>query len=349
MSGPGSGSHSRLAALLDALASAPIQIFVYGTSDQLIDLPSRENVTLRPILRPNRALRRSMTSFTARVIARSDALDVLHFETLPVPRIRVQKTILSIHHLPTTSVHVSKTRLARLKALFRLGTLKRATHHLNGIVTLTAWSRQEILQVLGLAPEEVYAVPFSQMSGEMLPPRDLKQNSSKYVLILGHIEKRKNIETLIRAAAHPNWPQDVSLVVAGRDHGERRSLERLARNLGVGVCFKGPVGPEEKEILLSNAICLAMPSMLEGFGIPVAEAVNRGTPALVSDKGALPEVVGTMNGVIQAFDIAGWARKIHQLEFDLNIREDLLAEERRHLSKYSPELARNAYLQCLHK
>lgn len=122
---------------------------------------------------------------------------------------------------------------------------------------------------------------------------------SPFLLSLGTLEPRKNTATLIRAfatyrAAHPT---DVSLVVAGGGGwlGQREALEALVQELGLTdhVQFTGFVADEHLPALLNLAEALAYPSLYEGFGLPVLEALACGLPVVTARNSSLPEAGGT--------------------------------------------------------
>jgi len=114
-----------------------------------------------------------------------------------------------------------------------------------------------------------------------------------YVLFLGRLHREKSPDHLLRAVASlgPEWSGHVAFV--GPDGGERTSLERLARSLGLGdrVVFMGEVDEATKRDLLSGALCLVLPSFYEAQGIVIAEAWAQGRPVIASRVGGVPYLV----------------------------------------------------------
>lgn len=138
-----------------------------------------------------------------------------------------------------------------------------------------------------------------------------------FVLFLGTIEPRKNLLHAFRAfrAFLESRPEQASLVrfmVAGKKGWHTREIEeeavavnqawRKEESNGV-IQFLGPVTEEEKWHLLARASCLFYPSWDEGFGLPLLEAMAVGTPAIVSNRGALPEVGGDAAVYVDPEDI----------------------------------------------
>ena len=117
-----------------------------------------------------------------------------------------------------------------------------------------------------------------------------------YILFLGSLEPRKNIgalldayEALTRGTRHV--PRLVLAGGASPDAGPW--LARIARDpLNHHVVYKGYVADDEREALYAGARALVLPSLDEGFGLPVLEAMSAGVPVIASNRGSLPEVVG---------------------------------------------------------
>ena len=122
------------------------------------------------------------------------------------------------------------------------------------------------------------------------PPRNDDKIPKKYILFVGSIQPRKNLEGLMRA-----WQQvkdkfkDTWLVVAG---GSERVFRPVKFPSDERVRFLNYVSDEELPALYANAELFVLPSFDEGFGLPALEAMACGTPVIVSNGGALPEVVG---------------------------------------------------------
>jgi glycosyltransferase involved in cell wall biosynthesis len=122
----------------------------------------------------------------------------------------------------------------------------------------------------------------------------LRIENSKYLLFVGTLEPRKNLVALLRALAR--LPAEVRLVVAGAaGWGEGEAGPgRIAAELGVRdrVTLAGRVSDAELDALYRAACAFVMPSLSEGFGLPVLEAMARGTPVVCSRAGSLTEIAG---------------------------------------------------------
>lgn len=117
------------------------------------------------------------------------------------------------------------------------------------------------------------------------------KNNSSYVLTVGSLSPRKNLETLFKAwkIVHKK-NKDVKLVVVGITRKVFR--ERGYDSIPEGVIFKGFVNDSELKMLYANAQLFVFPSLYEGFGLPLLEAMAAGIPVVASDCTAIPEVVG---------------------------------------------------------
>jgi glycosyltransferase involved in cell wall biosynthesis len=138
-----------------------------------------------------------------------------------------------------------------------------------------------------------------------------------YVLFFGTLEARKNVGGLLDAyerleARRRDLPR---LVLAGQATDAARAwLERIARPpLNRLVKHLGYVDPAKRRALYEEAICLVQPSFEEGFGIPVLEAMTAGLPVVVTDRGALPEVVAGAGPIVSADDPDQLAAAIEKL------------------------------------
>lgn len=182
---------------------------------------------------------------------------------------------------------------------FLPGTLRRAA----AVVTVSEFSRGEIIKYFGVPRGKIHIVPNAaderfhpvEDAAEMAQLRDRYGLPEKFVLNLGVIHPRKNVNGLIRAyTALPEAVREqYGLVITGR-HGWGEALPAtLTGSVGPGsVCFTGYVPDEDLPALYSAATAFAYPSLYEGFGIPPLEAMACGTPVVASNVASLPDVVG---------------------------------------------------------
>ena len=135
-----------------------------------------------------------------------------------------------------------------------------------------------------------------------------------YVLALGRLEPRKNLPVLVRAL--PGVP-GVRLVLAGPDGPGRTALDEELAALSPAdrarVLLLGPVDEAVKRVLIEQALALAYPSLYEGFGFPVLEAMALGTPVLAADLPALREVAGGCALLVDPLDARAVAEGLQQL------------------------------------
>lgn len=167
-------------------------------------------------------------------------------------------------------------------------------------------------------------------------------------LFVGTLEPRKNLERLLAAyTAFRQQRQQMAracpeLVLAGgrgwRDGRLRRQL--AAAVAAGGVVLKGYCGPDELWRQYGLARALLMPSLHEGFGFPILEAMAAGTPVMTSKRGAMAEVAGDAALLVDPLDVADMANGMRRLVDDLDLWRDLASRGRQNLARWSwPETA----------
>lgn len=232
-------------------------------------------------------------------------IDLLHSPYWTNPLWCPWPTVVTVHDV-IQLVLPEYTMLARQRVYFGLVTraLRRATE----IITVSECSRQDLVRTVGVPIQRVHVVE-NAISESLAPVTDATALAAlrakyglgeRFVLYLGANDLRKNLDRLIRAyAALPAPLRDAhQLVIAGRqwptDHPLYPDPKRVVQELGLGerVVFTGGIPEEEKAPLLSAATVFAFPSLYEGFGLPVLEAMACGTPVLTANTSSLLEVVG---------------------------------------------------------
>lgn len=185
------------------------------------------------------------------------------------------------------------------------------------LMTDSEFSRDEIVRYLRYDRRRIAVVPLAAddrfFPGE---PRTLPENvRTPYVLYVGTQEPRKNFTTLFRAWERVPEKARMQLVVV--------SLEALPQPRE-GLVRLGPLGFETLRNLYRGALCVAVPSTYEGFGLPALEAMACGAPAIVSRAASLPEVCGdAVLYVDDPLDVTQWTGALQRMRDDENVRDDL--------------------------
>jgi glycosyltransferase involved in cell wall biosynthesis len=152
-----------------------------------------------------------------------------------------------------------------------------------------------------------------------------------FILAIGTIERRKNLPHLIRAfaaATHDSTFDDVLLVIAGGDGDDRGAvdlaLDALPSTLRQRVVLLGRVTESVRGWLLRHARALAYPSLDEGFGFPLLDAMQAGIPIVATRVGSIPEVAGDAAVLVQLDDEAQLASALISAVVDEQVRRTLL-------------------------
>lgn len=151
-----------------------------------------------------------------------------------------------------------------------------------------------------------------------------------YLVSVCRAYAHKNLAGLLRALARlrSGGHRDVQLVLVGDRYRTGHELDRLAAELGLGgsAVFTGYVGNDELSDLYSGAAVFAFPSLAEGFGLPVLEAMACGAPVVSSDATSLPEVVGQAGVLADARDPDAFAGALARVLDDDALRAELRAK-----------------------
>ena len=176
----------------------------------------------------------------------------------------------------------------------------------------------------------------------------------RYLLFVGTLQPRKNIARLAQAFAMylaRSGDPDLSLVLAGqrgwRFAPERDLWSHLPKTAHERVRLLGYVADSDVAALYSGALAFVFPSLYEGFGFPVLEAMQCGTPVLCADTSSLPEVAGDAALLVNPLDVAQIADGIQRLMTDAALRCALIARGRAHAATFTWRRAAQQTFQAL--
>jgi glycosyltransferase involved in cell wall biosynthesis len=253
--------------------------------------------------------------------ARKEDAQIVHSLASIAPVYAGARAVVTLHDV-TFLVRPTFGRLTT----WGMGVLvKAAARRADGLITGTAAAREEICAVLGVDPARFTVVHHGHEPGRAVtasgaePIRERYElGSSRVVLCVAAKRPHKNQELLIRAAR--TLDPDIVIVLAGHAEPYELELRALARELGVDgrIRFVGYVSDEDLEGLWGVADCAAFPTLGEGFGIPVIEALAHGVPVAVSDIPVLREVGGDLPHFFDPHDPLDGARAIQEALRDAN-------------------------------
>ena len=208
---------------------------------------------------------------------------------------------------------------------------RRAAAQSDWIISVSEFTAKQVSGLLGFDRRRIRVVPH----GIHLPPSSKENARTKTVLFVGALQVRKNVARLIEA--FEALPRDWKLVLAGAPsgYGAEPILQRIAESSARDrIVVAGYVSPEELQRLYGEAAIFAFPSLDEGFGIPVLEAMGHGIPVLTSNGSALAEVAGDAALMVDPERTEEIAEGLQRLAWDEDLREALSIKGRARAHEY---------------
>jgi glycosyltransferase involved in cell wall biosynthesis len=253
--------------------------------------------------RPPQPVHRLFTQVDARWLRpfaqRCAGSDLVHYPYHNLPdnwQIGRQKLVVTVHGAAAVEEPVWGVDTGRAETIRQR--LAAAGDRLIHIITVSAWAGQEIARQFDLDPAWItpihhgidhrlfYPKPTDEAATEKIP----------YILHVGPCSPRKNVATLVDAVAllRHRYKQPHRLILVGRDDGDRRAMLARCAKLWIADAVQaiGVVDDARLADLYRGAACFVFPSLYEGFGLPVIEAMACGTPVITAAVTALPEVAG---------------------------------------------------------
>jgi len=233
-----------------------------------------------------------------------DGVDLLHFPANAAPACCPVPYVVTIHDL--IPLKIAEELPPRARRRFQRG-IARAVRRAVHIITPSRATRDDLCADFRVAPERITVIPWAPdraIGGDGARRDPLAQEALRtryqlerpWLLNFSGGGHRKNATALLRAFAQlaPQWRQQYQLVLVGCESSRRAALEALATELGIAADCRvlGFVSHEDLPGLLRGARGLLMPSLYEGFGLPILDAFACGVPVLTSDRSSMPEVAG---------------------------------------------------------
>lgn len=259
---------------------------------------------------------------------------------------------------PRRVVNIYDLAPMRLAALYGQRQRRLAEARLAGlgpgdwVITTSDASRADLVELAGVDPARVFVVPLAADARLFSPDPDpgsaaavrarLGIGSAPYLLLIHASDPRKNGDAAIRAcarAAREGAARGLTLVIAGAPPSEPHLQSALAEaaRAGVRVILAGYVSDDELAVLFGGAVAFLYPSLYEGFGLPLLEAMQRGTPVIAGRASSIPEVVGDAGLLVDLGDPDALPDAVARLWSDDALRARLSIRSRRRAATFSWE------------
>ena len=316
--------------LIRALDTLRDGLRVYTSSPQALGRLRARILPATPLARPERGLRghfmRLIWVQTAlRVRARAAGIEALlnmvpeAILGSPIPQVTVVHDLLPLFF---------PAEYPRQQYYFR-SLVPRVLRSSRVLVADSESTRRDITQSYGMAPDKVRVVypgydpdTYSANGSD----RPLPSVEGSYLLYVGNLLPHKNLLSLLDALAILRRRYRARLIIRGDGQpAYARAVRERVETLGLGdlVSFQGYTAEGALRDLYAGAVCLVLPSLREGFGLPVLEAMACGTPVITSSSSSLPEVGGDAALRVDPHDAIDLADAMYRVLTDAHLREDL--------------------------
>lgn len=267
-----------------------------------------------------------------------DRVDVWHLGEFHLPTVTATPVVATVHDLTTLTHpdhHLLINRVVHRRRLRWIG------RHALRVIAVSRSTKRDLEAAIAIDPERV-SVVYEARGHPLSPPEQALSEGvdtlrrrygirRPYVLTVGTLEPRKNQERLIRAfESLPASAGELDLVLVGGKGWRAGSVLRAieASPARTRIHRLGSVSEGALSTLYANALVLAYPSLYEGFGLPVLEAMARGTPVLTSNVSSLPEVAGDAALLVDPGSVDSIRSGLERLVDDPHLRERLIASGR---------------------
>lgn len=261
-------------------------------------------------------------------------IDVFHGLSFVTPLVKTCRQVVTVHDM---TFFLFPQYHGFIKRHYFRSLIPRCVRRADQVIADSESTKADIVRILGAEAEKI-KVAYLGTDERFRPGKDaatssrLRANyglSRKVILFVGLIEPRKNLETLIRAYAMlAGAARDSCLVLAGPLGWGYQAVFQAVSECGVKdrVIFPGFVPEEELPGLYNLADVFVYPSLYEGFGLPVLEAMACGVPVITSNVSSMPEIAGGAALLVEPSDARGLACAIGRVLADQELRQRMSRE-----------------------
>ncbi|MDO8657817.1 MAG: glycosyltransferase family 1 protein [Candidatus Levybacteria bacterium] len=327
---------------------------IYLPESPTVDLPKESATWHYKIVRPRKMW--TLIGLSLEFLLRHSKPDVFLSPTHYLPIFAPSRSVISI-------LDVSYLRFPELFQKSDLNQLTKWTKYsvkkARCILTISQASKDDIMKTYGVQEERVIVTyPGIKLKTQMSKFKTTAQNSNlpkekygidgEYVLFVGTIQPRKNIARLIEAFSKLNKP-DLDLVIIGKKGWKFEEILAAPKKFKIEnkVKFLYSVTDEDLPAFYKNAICFILPSLYEGFGLPVLEAMKYGCPVITSNSSSLPEAGGDAALYVDPLSVNDIKKNLELIINNSELRKELIRKGYEQVKKFSWEKTARETLNAL--
>lgn len=322
---------------------------IYLKSDPLPDMPPGADFWQYKILKPGKLW--TQWRLPLELFVAADKPDVFFSPSHYAPRFSLVPTVVSIMDLS----YIYFPQLFEKNDLYQLKNwTSYSARRAKKIITISNSSKNDIIEEYKVKPDKVevtYLAPYEIKGSDMDKVFKKYKIGNNFILFVGTLQPRKNIVRLVAAFSQvsQDYLKDLQLVIIGKKGWQYEEILESPEKFGVEarVKFLENVDDQDLVVFYKNAKCFVLPSLYEGFGLPVLEAMQEGCPVIVSNVSSLPEAGGAACLYVDPEDPDDIADKIRKLLTDDNLRNELIAKGKKQVKKFSWEKTARETLKIL--
>ena len=305
--------------VLSRLTLAGHEWFLYSHQPIIVGKWEMSNVHLRTDNLPGRGLRMLWAQSVMPFRAWRDEIDLFWSPAHRLPSLlptRVAR-VVTVHDLVWK--HAGETMRPMSRWLDSI-LMPEAVRLADRVITVSGHTAEDLLREMPNARGKVFPIP---LGTSFLAPAASRESltslglTEPYFLFVGTLEPRKNLTRLLEAFARlpDSLRSRAVLAIAGGKGWGGVDVATIAERFGIGdrVRVLGYVDDSQLATLYAHALFLAMPSLYEGFGLPLLEAMSHGTPVLTSNCASMPEVAGDAGMLVDPCDVDSVAHGLSEL------------------------------------
>ena len=276
-------------------------------------------------------------------------VELFHGLNQRLPRYQFRHQVVTVHDVFAISAEDYSTPAFRARFS---ASIRDAGTRADRVICVSAYTRDQLCRQLGVRPESCVVVHHGVEQAPRPPSVEARQRARRlagegpFFLSVGVIDVRKNMLAAVEAISRLSTPTPARLVVAGSaGHGAQKVLDFIhRRGLRDRIRLLGYTDEATLDALYAEATALLFPSLEEGFGLPVLEAMARGLPVIASNTSSLPEIAGDAAVLVDPRDVEGMTEAARRMVEDEPWRAQSSALGRARASQFTWQRAAQSTL-----